>query len=38
MRKSASFILGDHFSAFIEAQIARGRYGDASDVVRAGLR
>jgi len=36
--KHASFSLGDHFTRFIEAQVARGRYSSASDVVRAGLR
>lgn len=38
MSKSTSFSLGDHFTEFIEAQIVSGRYGSASDVVRAGLR
>ncbi len=38
MSKNTSFSLGDHFSAFIETQISQGRYGNASDVVRAGLR
>jgi antitoxin ParD1/3/4 len=38
MSKNTSFSLGDHFSAFIEAQVAQGRYGSASDVVRASLR
>ncbi|MDP3174166.1 MAG: type II toxin-antitoxin system ParD family antitoxin [Phenylobacterium sp.] len=38
MSKSTSFSLGDHFSAFIEAEVATGRYGSASDVVRASLR
>jgi antitoxin ParD1/3/4 len=38
MGKNTSFSLGDHFSDFIESQVARGRYGNASDVVRAGLR
>jgi antitoxin ParD1/3/4 len=38
MGKSTSFSLGEHFIAFIEAQVAQGRYGNASDVVRAGLR
>jgi antitoxin ParD1/3/4 len=36
--KNTSFSLGDHFSRFVEAQIAQGRYSTASDVVRAGLR
>jgi antitoxin ParD1/3/4 len=38
MSKNTSFSLGNHFSAFIEEQEAEGRYGSASDVVRAGLR
>ena len=38
MSKNTSFSLGDHFNRFIEMQVARGRYGSASDVVRAGLR
>ncbi len=38
MSKNTSFSLGDHFSGFIEGKIAEGRYGSASDVVRAGLR
>jgi antitoxin ParD1/3/4 len=38
MAKNTSFALGDHFNAFIERQVAEGRYASASDVVRAGLR
>ena len=38
MRKNTSVSLGDHFAAFIEAQVSDGRYDSASDVVRAGLR
>jgi antitoxin ParD1/3/4 len=38
MAKNTSITLGDHFAAFIDRQIERGRYGSASDVVRAGLR
>ena len=38
MTKNTSISLGDHFSGFLERQIAQGRYGSASEVVRAGLR
>ena len=38
MGKNTSVALGDHFQDFIEAQIAQGRFGSASEVVRAGLR
>jgi len=38
MSKNTSFSLGEHFSSFVEAQVGRGRYNSASDVVRAGLR
>ncbi len=38
MAQNTSVSLGDHFAAFIAAQVETGRYGSASDVVRAGLR
>lgn len=38
MSKNTSFSLGDHFAEFIDVQIRRGRYGSASEVVRASLR
>lgn len=38
MTKNTSFSLGDHFTTFINSKVEEGRYGSASDVVRAGLR
>jgi antitoxin ParD1/3/4 len=38
MGKNTSFSVGEHFSGFIESQVSEGRYSNASDVVRAGLR
>ncbi|CAA7627300.1 Antitoxin ParD [Candidatus Terasakiella magnetica] len=38
MARNTSVSLGDHFAQFIDAQVQTGRYGSASDVVRAGLR
>ncbi len=38
MAKNTSISLGDHFNDFVESRVARGRYGSASEVVRAGLR
>ena len=38
MAKNTSFVLGDHFDAFVRAQVSAGRYANATDVIRSGLR
>lgn len=38
MSRNTSITLGDHLADFVDQQVALGRYGSASDVVRAGLR
>jgi len=38
MGKNTSISLGNHFEDFIENSIGQGRYNNASEVVRAGLR
>ncbi|MBS7786178.1 type II toxin-antitoxin system ParD family antitoxin [Flavobacterium sp. CYK-55] len=38
MAKNTSILLGDHFSNFINSEVASGRYSSASDVVRSALR
>ena len=38
MPKNTSFILGDHFDAFVASQVGAGRYSNATDVIRSGLR
>ena len=38
MNKNTSITLGNHFEDFIQNRISAGRYKNASEVIRAGLR
>ncbi|MAO23724.1 MAG: type II toxin-antitoxin system ParD family antitoxin [Phycisphaerae bacterium] len=38
MAKNTSFILGEHFDDFVSGQVKSGRYSNAADVIRSGLR
>ena len=38
MGKNTSVSLGDYFENFVDGKISEGRYKNASEVIRAGLR
>lgn len=38
MKRNTSVTLSEHFQGFVAAQIASGRFDNASEVIRAGLR
>ena len=38
MGRNTSISLGNHFENFIESSLSEGRYKNASEVIRAGLR
>lgn len=38
MSKNTSITLGNHFEDFVQSRISAGRYKNASEVIRAGLR
>lgn len=38
MGRNTSISLGNHFESFVESTVKNGRFNNASEVVRAGLR
>jgi len=38
MERNTSISLGPHFESFIKSTVSKGRFSNASEVVRAGLR
>ena len=38
MARNTSILLGDHFETFVDSKISTGRFKNASEVIRAGLR
>lgn len=38
MARNTSVSLGDHMADFVDRQVKTGRFGSASEVIRAGLR
>ena len=38
MGRNTSISLGDHFESFVDSKVSAGRFKNASEVIRAGLR
>ena len=38
MGRNTSIALGDHFEHFVDSKVSAGRFKNASEVIRAGLR
>ena len=38
MGRNTSVSLGDHFESFVDEKVSEGRFKNASEVIRAGLR
>ena len=38
MGRNTSISLGDHFEDFVDSEVSMGRFQNASEVIRAGLR
>lgn len=38
MGRNTSVSLGDYFESFVDAKVSQGRFKNASEVIRAGLR
>jgi antitoxin ParD1/3/4 len=38
MSKNTSILLGNYFDEFVQSRLSTGRYKNASEVIRAGLR
>jgi len=38
MGRNTSISLGDHFESFVDSKVSTGRFKNASEVIRAGLR
>ena len=38
MGRNTSISLGDHFEGFVDSKVSMGRFANASEVIRAGLR